>query len=71
MSENTDLKKCPFCGGKAEDQEYENTSGYWTYYVHCCDCDIKGQETHIHKSKSLPQHNDAAHMARFLWNTRV
>lgn len=39
MTDDIELKPCPFCGGKAKCIEY-----YGLFHVICCDCYIAGRD---------------------------
>lgn len=38
---NIEIKKCPFCGGKAEINFKEDYSTHRFYWVECCKCDAR------------------------------
>jgi Lar family restriction alleviation protein len=58
----TDLKPCPFCGGKAEDGYYDAYSADSSFdYIGCTDC------------KAMIEYDDRGHAraeAIVAWNTR-
>jgi Lar family restriction alleviation protein len=64
MSKNN-LLHCPFCDGVATLKEI-NCGGYWTYYVQCNECDIKGE---AYSTKT--HHENSIKKAIKKWNTRV
>ena len=68
LSENDDLKPCPFCG--AEDIELTNT---WTacYWVQCLSCGASAFGEGYPDSDSLEDHKEAAKEAIEAWNQRI
>lgn len=41
----TEIKPCPFCGGKAEVFQRVKHNGFNTYEIHCLNCGIGTEES--------------------------
>lgn len=70
--DNTDLKPCPFCGGKAEFvRKQVKTKGHWcdAVYVHCTNCDARSNRV-LYSAKY--HKNDSEYLeAQEAWNRRA
>jgi Lar family restriction alleviation protein len=62
-----ELKPCPFCGGKAEIQQFANPQNY--YCVRCTDCGCSTDGYRRSKTESTEAENKAANAAA--WNRRT
>lgn len=68
----TDLKPCPFCGGKAEfARKQVKTKGHWcdAVYVRCTNCDARSNR--LLYSKKYHKNGSEYIEAQEAWNRRA
>ena len=69
----TDLKPCPFCGGKAEfARKQVKTKGHWcdAVYVRCTNCDARSNRV-LYSAKYHKKNESEYLEAQEAWNRRA
>lgn len=68
----TELKNCPFCGGKAEfTRTVERINGHYTdvVFVFCTECNA--MTNHVAFDAKVHPHDEEYEIAKAAWNKRV
>ncbi|CAN7639661.1 Lar family restriction alleviation protein [Paraburkholderia terricola] len=69
-----ELEPCPFCGGKAESQEYEEVDATrWVGYVRCGNCSVEGPRGYANNRMGCFDAVNGLHTkaAKSAWNRRA
>ena len=69
MEKSEKLKPCPFCGGEARVDRYndEYCRDYYLFFTRCQDCKVRTPEIHSHIDDS----SGAYERAIKVWNRRT